>query len=136
MNNCYIKDTKNNSISLLHNKHHIISEILYNHITKKKKKNLNFINAILKNWKLKYLFYILIYAFQQQTFSSIVLRFLRFYETRWCTRNVSMRRVNATKLTWKLPISIYSHIQGLYMSLRAMVGIAIKCYVIINSNGR
>lgn len=136
MDDCYIKGTKNNSISLLHNKHHIISEILYNHITTKKKKNLNFINAILKNWKLKYLFYILIYAFQQQTFSSIVLRFLRFYETRWCTRNVSMRRVNATKLTWKLPISIYSHIQGLYMSLRAMVGIAIKCYVIINSNGR
>lgn len=133
MDDCYIKGTKNNSISLLHNKHHIISEILYNHITKKKKKNLNFINA---HWKLKYPFYILIYAFQQQTFSSIVLRFLRFYETRWCTRNVSMRRVNATKLTWKLPISIYSHIQGLYMSLRAMVGIAIKCYVIINSNGR
>lgn len=133
MDDCYIKGTKNNSISLLHNKHHIISEILYNHITKKKKKNLNFINA---HWKLKYPFYILIYAFQQQTFSSIVLRFLRFYETRWCTRNVSMRRVNATKLTWKLPISIYSHIQGLYTSLRAMVGIAIKCYVIINSNGR
>ena len=72
MDDCRIKGTKNNFISLLHNKHHIISEILYNHITMKKKKNLNFINAnkftflfTLFNSKHSLLSYYVSYAFMK-----------------------------------------------------------------------
>lgn len=124
-------------ITLYHfyNKHHIISQIIFNYsyYNEEKEKLTNFINENERKYSLNLHPYL---RFLKQTFSSILLHFPCFYETRWYTRNVSMWRVNATKLTWKLPISIYSHIQGLYMSLRVMVGIAIKCYVIINCNGR